>query len=75
MACFQRFIEFLNKNAYIQIALTGKNFCTAAYDAFWLIARNPAKFGIMASLGSLFVLFGKMFIMGVSTVGGYIIIT
>jgi len=26
MACFERFVKFLNKNAYIQIALTGKNF-------------------------------------------------
>jgi len=75
MACFQRFVEFLNKNAYIQIALTGKNFCTAAYDAFWMIARNPGKFAIMASLGNLFVLFGKMFILGFSVFIGYLMIT
>lgn len=75
MACFERFIKFLNKNAYIQIALTGKNFCTAAYDAFWIIARNPAKFSLMATLGAAFVMFGKLFIMAGATAVGYIVVT
>jgi len=58
MACFERFIKFLNKNAYIQIALTGKNFCMAAKDAFWLIIRNPGKFGLVSTLGGIFILIG-----------------
>jgi hypothetical protein len=58
MACFERFIKFLNKNAYIQIALTGKSFCYAAKDAFWLIIRNPGKFGLVATLGGIFILIG-----------------
>merc|ERR1712146_519946 len=46
--CFLWFLEkcikFLNKNAYIQIALLGKPFCTSARAAFWLILRNAARF-------------------------------
>merc|ERR1712096_164363 len=38
--CFEKCIKFLNKNAYIQIALLGKNFCSSAMEAFSLIARN-----------------------------------
>jgi hypothetical protein len=42
----------LNTNAYIVIALEsknfilGKNFCAAAYEAFSIILRNPAGFGV-----------------------------
>jgi len=28
--CFERFIRFINRHAYIQIAMTGENFCKAA---------------------------------------------
>ena len=28
--CFHRFVKFINENAYIQVALTGENFCTSA---------------------------------------------
>ena len=35
--CLNRCIKFINRNAYIQIALTGDNFCVAAYNAFMLI--------------------------------------
>lgn len=40
---FETFIRFLNSNAYIMIALTGQNFCSSAYDAFYLITRNIMK--------------------------------
>lgn len=38
--CFQTCIEFLNKNAYMDIAITSNNFCTAAKRAFKVIATN-----------------------------------
>ena len=40
--------RFLNKNAYIQIALLGKKFCYAAKDAFWLILRNGLRIATAA---------------------------
>ena len=40
--------RFLNKNAYIQIALLGKKFCFAAKDAFWLIFRNALRIATAA---------------------------
>merc|ERR1711937_994956 len=45
--CVEKCVKFLNKNAYIQIALLGKKFCYAAKDAFWLIFRNAGR--IMAA--------------------------
>jgi len=75
VACFERFIKFLNKNAYIQIALTGKNFCMAAKDGFFLVLRNPLRFGIVAGIGSIFVFFGKIFIAAITALAGFIAVT
>jgi len=75
MACFQRFIEFLNKNAYIQIALGGKGFCGAAKDAFMLIAGNPIRFSIVGGISSIFVLFGKVFVASTTALAGFLVIT
>ncbi|CAN0386427.1 unnamed protein product, partial [Hapterophycus canaliculatus] len=38
--CLEKCMKFLNKNAYIQTAIFGYSFCTAAKKAFFLIARN-----------------------------------
>jgi hypothetical protein len=75
VACFERFIQFLNKNAYIQIALTGKSFCPAAKDAFFLILRNPVRFGLVAGIGGIFVFFGKVFVASITALTGFLVIT
>jgi choline transporter-like protein 2/4/5 len=56
MACFQRFIEFLTTNAYIQIAIAGHSFCTAAKDGWSLIVRNVLRVAAV-SVVSTFVIF------------------
>ncbi|ETE63585.1 Choline transporter-like protein 2, partial [Ophiophagus hannah] len=38
--CLEKFIKFLNRNAYIMIAIYGTNFCTSARNAFSLLMRN-----------------------------------
>ncbi len=73
--CFERFIKFLNKNAYIQIAITGNSFCVAAKDAFFIILRNAFLFAIAAGLGEVFMFIGKLFICGFSTFVCYTILT
>jgi hypothetical protein len=49
--CFEKFIKFINKNAYIQCAITSHNFCVSAKDAFFLITRNSFLFAIAAGIG------------------------
>ena len=58
----------------MQIAISGKNFCFAAKDAFFLIIRNPVKFGIVASIGELFIFLGKIFIAALGTIASFAII-
>lgn len=71
MVCFERFIEFLNKNAYIQVAITGKNFCTSAKNAFLLILRNPVRFAMLGMLGNLFTYLGILIVAAGGTFFGY----
>jgi len=60
--CLERFIKFISKNAYIQIALTGKNFCASAWNAFILILKNALRFGTANSIGFIFNVLGVLFI-------------
>merc|ERR1739848_372678 len=43
--CFEKLVKFLNKNAYIQIAILGKPFCTSAKNAFFFILVATAVVG------------------------------
>ena len=75
MNCIARTIEFINKHAYIQIALKGDSFCTAAWEGFGLLVRNLGRFSTLILLGSFFTFFGTLFIAGASGFIGYIVIT
>lgn len=62
LKCLERFIKFLNKNAYIQCAIQSSNFCVSAKEAFFLILRNPVIFALAGGLGKVFMALGKWFI-------------
>lgn len=55
LAAFERLIKFLNKQAYIQIALTGKNFCRSAYAGFLVIMGHMTDFALLGIIGNGFV--------------------
>lgn len=73
--CFEKCVKFLNKNAYIQIALYGTPFCTSAKKAFFLILRNALRFGTIAILGSVIHIIGIMFIVAGTGILGYFILS
>ena len=56
--CFERFIRFININAYIIIAVTGKSFCSSAHEAFYMIVKNPIRFAALQWIGTFFIFFG-----------------
>jgi hypothetical protein len=69
--CVEKCVKFLNKNAYIQIAILGKSFCSSAKAAFWLILRNAATISICAMIAPFVKKFGVLFIMVFTTYFGY----
>lgn len=75
VSCFERFIKFLNNQAYIRIAMTGESFCTAAYNAFMLVVNNAARFAALGGVGSIFNFLGKLLITSLTSYIGYLIIT
>lgn len=58
--CIEKCMKFINKNAYIQIAIFGCSFCTAAKKAFFLILRNIARIAAVAMVSSFVLLIGKL---------------
>jgi len=72
--CFERFIKFLNKNAYIRIALVGENFCKSAWKAFCLILRNAARYAVIGGLSGIITGIGTLFIMAGGGALGYFIL-
>jgi len=72
--CFEKCLKFLNKHAYIQIALLGTNFCTSAKAAFYLIWNNAARIGTMVILGSIIQFIGSTVIIVGTVVVGYFIL-
>jgi len=75
IGCIGKYMEFINKHAYIQIALKGDSFCTAAWEGFALIVRNLGRFTALAAIGSLFTTIGTIFISVSSGIIGYFLIT
>uniref|UniRef100_A0A3Q2YAV5 Choline transporter-like protein n=1 Tax=Hippocampus comes TaxID=109280 RepID=A0A3Q2YAV5_HIPCM len=65
--CLERFIKFLNRNAYIMIAIHGKSFCTSSKDAFFLLMRNILRVAVLDKVTDFLLFLGKLLIAG--TVG------
>eukprot|EP00744_Colponema_vietnamica_P001108 GILI01001874.1.p2 GENE.GILI01001874.1~~GILI01001874.1.p2 ORF type:complete len:612 (+),score=211.84 GILI01001874.1:159-1838(+) len=75
LACFERCLKFINKNAYIQMAIHGTNFFVSCKNAFFLLLRNSARVVALNLVGALFFLLGKFFIALGSAAVGYMILT
>ena len=64
--CLDKYVKFITKNAYIQIALHSEAFCTSAWNAFCLIIRHAGRFGSAGMIGWIMMILGKGTIMGAS---------
>ncbi|XP_026997255.1 choline transporter-like protein 2 isoform X1 [Tachysurus fulvidraco] len=63
--CLEKFIKFINRNAYIMVAIYGKNFCTAARDAFFLLMRNMIRVAVLDKVTDFLLFLGKLLIVGI----------
>ncbi|XP_033837766.1 choline transporter-like protein 5-A [Periophthalmus magnuspinnatus] len=60
--CLDRFLRYMNHNAYIMVALYGKNFCTSARNAFFLLMRNVVRVAVVDRLTDVLLFLGKVLI-------------
>lgn len=75
LACIECIVKFINTQAYIQIALRGKNFCYAAKDGFMLAWSNPMRYAIVGGIGMIIMFLGKLLIACLTAIIFYLIIT
>lgn len=64
--CLDKYVKFITKNAFIQIAINSMNFCGAAWESFYLVIRHAGRFGSAGMIGFIMMLLGKGVIMGAS---------
>ncbi|XP_064615928.1 choline transporter-like protein 2 isoform X2 [Liolophura sinensis] len=69
--CLEKFLRFINKNAYIMVAVYGKNFCTSAKNAFFLILRNAVRVVVIDKVTDFLLFIGKLVIVGAITTAAY----
>ncbi|XP_066993399.2 choline transporter-like 2 [Anabrus simplex] len=60
--CLEKFIRFINRNAYIMCAIHGKNFCKSARDAFNLLMRNIIRVFVLDKVTDFLLFLGKFMI-------------
>lgn len=69
--CLEKFLRFINRNAYIDIAVYGHSFCKAARHVFNLLMRNILRVMVLNSVTSFMLLVLKLMITTLVTVGSF----
>ncbi|XP_074601588.1 choline transporter-like protein 1 isoform X2 [Brevipalpus obovatus] len=67
---FEKFITYLNKNAYIVMAIHGKSFSTSAKRAFSILSANTLRIAAINSVGDFLLLLGKLLIVTCTAIIG-----
>lgn len=62
LACFEGFIQYMSKNAYVIISINGSSFCIAGKRAFQLLSSNALRVLAINSVGDFVLLLGKVFV-------------
>ncbi|KAK5968703.1 Choline transporter protein 1 [Trichostrongylus colubriformis] len=60
--CLEVFFKFLTKNAFIMMAIYGKNFYTSAKESFLLLVRNCVRAAVVNQVAGILLFIGKALI-------------
>ena len=70
--CLEKFLKFLNRNAYIMVAIYGKGFCRSAKDALELLVTNPLRALVLNGVTGFILFLGRLLITaGIGVLGFY----
>eukprot|EP00927_Polykrikos_kofoidii_P008087 TRINITY_DN13345_c0_g2_i1.p1 TRINITY_DN13345_c0_g2~~TRINITY_DN13345_c0_g2_i1.p1 ORF type:complete len:694 (-),score=111.93 TRINITY_DN13345_c0_g2_i1:216-2039(-) len=73
--CFKRFLEYINKNAYIDVAINSNSFMTAAVNSFQFIMKQGVSIVFLNGACTVFVLAGVSLITLITGYGSYLFVT
>jgi len=68
LGCIQGIVQYINKFAYIYVAMHGHSFCKAARECFELISRNFFSAVIMDTIAGFVLFIGKVLFTAVCTI-------
>jgi hypothetical protein len=74
MKMVQVLMKFINRNAYVYIAITGKAFFKSAGAATGLLMRNAAKTVAVTYVGDVALFLAKLVIVGLNCLIGYFVL-
>jgi choline transporter-like protein 2/4/5 len=60
--CLEKFLKFISKNAYIMVAVYGRNFCKSAMDAMGLLMANPLRAMVLDCVTDFILFLGRLLI-------------
>lgn len=69
--CLEKFMKFINRNAYIFTAIYGSNFCKSAKEAFSLIIRNMVRVAVLDKVTDFLLFLGKLVITSVVAISSF----
>lgn len=72
IACLKNVVGFVNKNAYIDMAITSNSFCAAARRALQMILEIGGAMAILNGATFVFAFFGVLFITSTCAAGVYV---
>ena len=73
--CLENFLKFINKNAFIMIAIYGKAFCASARDAFFLLVENGVRAVVLNALSDFLLFLSKLAVTGIVSTGAFFVLT
>ncbi|XP_025075815.1 choline transporter-like protein 1 isoform X1 [Pogonomyrmex barbatus] len=68
--CFECALKFLSRNAYIETAIYGCNFCTGGKKAFQALSSNILRVAAINSVGDFVLFLGKVLVVTLTVVSG-----
>lgn len=74
VACFERFMRFFNKHAYIESVLRNYSFCPAAAKCIEVLTTNFLRFAVLSGLVELFLFLGTIILSVCITIIGHFIL-
>ncbi|XP_012265201.2 choline transporter-like 1 isoform X1 [Athalia rosae] len=60
--CLEKFIRYMNHNAYTVVAIEGTHFCNAARIAFTTLVSNALQIAVINGVGDFILFLGKCFV-------------
>ncbi|XP_033096883.1 choline transporter-like protein 1 isoform X2 [Anneissia japonica] len=72
--CLEKFLKFLNANAYTVIAIEGRNFCFSAKRAFLILVSNALRVAAINCVGDFVLFLGKLGVAGLTVLCGILIL-